>query len=67
MISLLVAAPVAWYIMNKWLQDFAYRINITWTIFALATVIALTITLLTISFQSIRSAVENPVKSLRLE
>jgi putative ABC transport system permease protein len=53
--------------MNKWLEDFAYRINITWTIFLMAGLITLIITLVTISFQAIGAAVANPVRSLRTE
>jgi len=53
--------------MNKWLQDFAYRINIGWWVFALAGIIAILIALFTISFQSIKAALANPVKSLRTE
>jgi putative ABC transport system permease protein len=66
-LAILVASPIAWYIMNKWLQDFAYRINISWWMFAVAGLIALIIALLTISVQAIRAAVANPVKSLRIE
>jgi putative ABC transport system permease protein len=53
--------------MNKWLEDFAYRINITWTIFFIAGLSTLLITLVTISFQAIKAAITNPVKSLRTE
>ncbi len=56
MISIIIACPIAWYIMNKWLQNFAYRINISWWIFALAGVIALLIALLTVSWQSYQSS-----------
>jgi putative ABC transport system permease protein len=66
-VSLVLAIPVGWYIMHQWLQDFAYRINIGWWIFALAGVIALLIALLTIVLQATRAVVENPVKSLRSE
>jgi putative ABC transport system permease protein len=66
-ISVLVASPLAWWIMHKWLQDFAYRTNISWTVFAITTVLALLIALITISFQAIRAAIANPVKSLRTE
>jgi putative ABC transport system permease protein len=66
-ISILVASPVAWWVMNKWLQDFAYRTNISWTVFVITTVTALLIALITISFQAIRAAIVNPVKSLRTE
>jgi putative ABC transport system permease protein len=66
-ISLVVASPVAWYFMNKWLQDFAYRVNISWWIFAVAAIIALSIAFITVSFQAIKAALANPVKSLRTE
>ena len=62
-----IAFPIAWYFMNKWLQDFAYRINFSWWIFALAAGIALIITLVTVTWQSIKAAIANPVKSLRSE
>ncbi len=67
LISLVIASPVAWIAMNKWLQDFAYRINISWWIFAVAGLSALLIALITVSFQSIKAAIANPVKSLRTE
>ena len=66
-ISFLIAAPVAWYFMHRWLSDFAYRINISWWVFAIACMIAVLIALLTVSYQAIKSAVANPVKSLRAE
>ena len=66
-ISLLIASPVAWYFMNRWLQDFAYRINISWWIFILAGALTILIALITVSFQAIKAAVANPVKSLRSE
>jgi putative ABC transport system permease protein len=66
-ISFVIAAPTAWYFMNKWLQDFAYRINISWWIFVAAGLAALLIALVTVSFQAIRAAITNPVKSLRTE
>jgi putative ABC transport system permease protein len=67
LIAFLFAAPAAWWFMHKWLQDFAYRINIDWWIFIAAGVIALLIALLTVSFQAVRAAIANPVKSLRTE
>ncbi len=67
MISVIVASPIAWLLMNKWLQEFAYRINIEWWVFVVAAVTALLIALLTISFQAIKAAIANPVKSLRTE
>jgi putative ABC transport system permease protein len=66
-ISFFVAVPVAAYFMHKWLNDFAYKIKISWWIFALAMLIALLVAFLTISFQALRAARSNPVKSLRTE
>ncbi len=66
-IAVIIAAPIAWYVMNNWLQDFAYRINISWWMFALGGLVAIFIALLTVSFQSIRAAMTNPVESLRTE
>jgi len=66
-IAMLIAFPVAWYVMNQWLQDFAYKINIGWWSFALAGLLTICIAILTVSFQSIKSALINPVKSLRTE
>ena len=63
----LIAWPVAWYAMNMWLQDFAYRIDIGWWVFALAGGLALVIALLTVSIQAVRAALTNPVDSLRTE
>jgi putative ABC transport system permease protein len=67
LIAFLIASPIAWWTMNKWLQDFAYKIPITWWMFAIAGIIVVLIALVTISFQSIRAALMNPVKSLRSE
>ncbi len=67
LIAIIIASPIAWYTMNKWLQDFAYKIDIAWWVFALAGLLAVGIALLTVSFQSIRAALMNPVKSLRSE
>jgi ABC-type antimicrobial peptide transport system permease subunit len=67
LIALAIASPIAWLAMNKWLQDYQYRINITWSMFVIAGLFALVIALLTVSFQAIKSAVANPVKSLRTE
>ena len=66
-ISFLIAVPVAWYGMNKWLMDYSYRINISWEIFLVAGLLALLIALFTVSFQAIKAALANPVKSLRTE
>ncbi len=66
-IAILIAIPVAWFAMNSWLQAFAYRINIAWWVFVVAGIIAVFIAFITISFQSIKAALTNPVKSLRSE
>lgn len=66
-IAFLFAFPIAWWAMNKWLQDFAYRVNIGWWIFFAAGALAIMIALVTVSFQAIKAAVANPVKSLRTE
>jgi putative ABC transport system permease protein len=66
-LSAIIAFPIAWFAMNKWLQDFAYRIDMPWWIFIAAGLIAAIIALLTISIQAIKAAVANPVKSLRTE
>jgi putative ABC transport system permease protein len=67
LISLLIASPVAWYFMNRWLEDFAYRINISWGVFILAGSLTIIIALVTVSLQAIKAAVANPVESLRNE
>lgn len=66
-ISLIVSFPLAWYAMNKWLEDFVYRIEIGWGVFALAIFLAVTVSILTVSFQSIKAAIVNPIKSLKTE
>jgi putative ABC transport system permease protein len=66
-LAVLIASPLAWLIMNKWLRDFAYRIDISWVVFATTIGLSLTIAVFTISFQSVRAALMNPVKSLRSE
>jgi putative ABC transport system permease protein len=67
LIAVLIAWPLAWFSVNKWLQDYAYRVNISWWIFLLAGLLAVFIALITISFQAIKAAIANPVKSLRTE
>lgn len=67
LIANLIAWPAAWYIMNKWLQNFAYRIELSWWMFVLAAVLALLVALLTVSFQSIKAALKNPADALRYE
>ena len=66
-VAFLFASPVAWFIMNKWLQDFAYRIQISWWIFLIAAIGSLLIALLTVGLRAVQAAVSNPVKSLRTE
>ncbi len=67
LIAFIIAAPLAWYFMHSWLQDFSYRINITWWMFAIAGAVALLIAFITVSFRAIKAAVANPVESLRSE
>jgi putative ABC transport system permease protein len=66
-IASVIAFPIAWLVMNKWLEDFAYRVNIPWWIFLFAGLITVIIALLTVSFQAIKAAFVNPVKNLRTE
>jgi putative ABC transport system permease protein len=65
--GILIAYPVSYYFMNKWLADFAYRSKINWWVFALGAFIAVGITIFTISFHSIKAAMANPVKSIKTE
>ncbi len=67
LVAILIAIPLAWWAMDKWLQGFAYRIEIDWWVFALAGLAAVCIALITVSFQAIKAAIANPVKSLRTE
>lgn len=67
LIAIVIASPLAWYVMNYWLQDFAYKIDIAWWMFVGAGMLAVTVALLTVSFQSVKAALMNPVKSLRSE
>ena len=66
-VALIIASPIAWWVMNKWLQDFAYRTNISWWVFALTAFAALFIALVTVSFQALKAAITNPVNNLRTE
>jgi putative ABC transport system permease protein len=66
-IASVIAVPVAWYAMNKWLQEFAYRTEISWWIFLVAGALSILIALITVSFQAIKAAIANPVESLRSE
>ncbi|MCB0633714.1 MAG: ABC transporter permease [Lewinella sp.] len=67
LIALVLAAPLAWFLMNRWLNDFVYHINIPWWVFAITGILAVAIAFLTVSYQSIRAALANPVKSLKSE
>jgi len=67
LIAFVIAAPISWYFMHQWLQDFAYRTTMSWWVFALAGVSTIVIALLTVSFQALKAAVANPVESLRTE
>ena len=66
-ISLFIALPLGWLLMSKWLEDYAYRISITWGMFAVSGLSVIVIALFTVSFQAIKTAVANPVKSLKAE
>ena len=66
-VSFLIAAPLAWWGMDKWLQSYAYRVGIEWWVFAVACFLSVMIALLTVSYQSIKAAIANPVKSLKRE
>ena len=66
-VAIVIATPVAWWAMSKWLEGFAYRINISWWVFAIAGLLALLIALITVSFQALKAAFTNPMKSLRTE
>lgn len=67
LVSIVVATPIAWYLMENWMEDFQYRVGIEWWVFVVASVLALTVAFLTVSFQAIKAALVNPVKSLRSE
>ncbi len=67
LLSCVIAVPIAWYYLHEWLANYDYRISISWTVFVLAAGLALLITLVTVSWQAIRAALANPVKSLRTE
>jgi len=67
LVAFILASPTAWYVMNQWLQGFAYRIHLNWVIFAIAAIAVIMITLLTVSYQSIRAALGKPADSLRSE
>jgi len=66
-IAFIIATPISWWAMNKWLQGFAYRAPVIWWMFGIAGIITIVVALFTVSSQAIRAAVINPVKSLRSE
>ncbi|MCB0427925.1 MAG: ABC transporter permease, partial [Mangrovimonas sp.] len=66
-VAFLIAVPLSWYAMHSWLEDFAYRTSLSWWIFIVAGLLAMIIAVATISFQAIKAALTNPVKSLRTE
>ena len=66
-LALLIATPIAWFAMTKWLENYAYKTSLTWWMFGMAGLAAIMIALLTVSFQAIKAALANPVKSLRTE
>ena len=67
LIAFLIASPVAWFFMNKWLASFSYRIHISWWMFAIAGIVAVMLALFTVSSQAVKAAITNPVKNLRSE
>ena len=67
LIAVVIAVPIAWFAINSWLKSFAYRVNADWLIFLIASIAALAIAWITVSYESIKAAVANPVKSLRTE
>jgi putative ABC transport system permease protein len=66
-IALLIASPLAWYFMHRWLEGFAYRINIGWSVFLITAIGAMLVALVTVGVQAVKAAVANPVTSLRTE
>lgn len=66
-ISYIIASPIAWWAMSKWLQAYTYRINIEWWVFAMAGLVSIVIAISTVSYQAIKAAIANPVKNLRTE
>lgn len=67
LIAFIIATPLSWYFINQWLQDYPYRINVEWWVFAITGAVTIFISLLTVSLQAIKAAIANPVKSLRTE
>jgi ABC-type antimicrobial peptide transport system permease subunit len=67
LISFVIASPLAWWGMHQWLSDYSYRVSISWWVFALTGVVSVLVTIATVGYQAIRSALANPVESLRSE
>ncbi|MEJ7586257.1 MAG: FtsX-like permease family protein [Ferruginibacter sp.] len=67
LVSFILATPVAWWLMDSWLKDYPYRVPIHWWVFAMAALLSMLIAVLTVSYQAIKAAIANPVKSLRSE
>ena len=67
LVAIIIATPVAWWVMHQWLAGFAYQVKISWWIFVLAGLLAIAIAIITVSFQSIKAAIMNPAKSLKTE
>ena len=67
LVSFVIAVPIAWYLMDKWLQDYEYKTDLTWEVFVIAGGLSVAIALLTISYQAIRAALVSPVNNLRTE
>ncbi len=66
-VSIVIASPIAWYAVHEWLQGYSYRIDMQWWVFVAAGIIAIVVSLMTVSFQAVKAALANPVKSLRTE
>jgi putative ABC transport system permease protein len=66
-VAIVLASPIAWWLSNRWLQNFAYHINIDWWVFVLISVFSITIASLTVSYQAIKAGLANPVESLKVE
>jgi putative ABC transport system permease protein len=67
LIAIVIAVPIAWFAVNSWLKSFAYRVNADWTVLLVASLAALAIAWITVSYESVKAAMANPVKSLRTE
>ena len=67
MVSFVIASPVAWWMMHKWLENYPYHVDIKWQVFAIAGLLSFFISIITVSYQAIKAAIANPVKSLRTE